>query len=250
MPLEQPQVTIQSPLDVGSVAPPESTELPKISQPAPYKSHYPDQPSAPTRSAGAKRDVGARNEAGEKRASETNVATAEEPTFQQYLEWVRTAEEERSRLRRQGPDLERQLREESILDADAADPANPPPTQRRTSQAVTSTEEALRTSEGRVSRSKPPVPLDCAGFDRYYTQALDAERQGISDLIQAAATGDSARVSALRREATASVDSLLRSANEELERVHRTRGSTAPIRVQTGDSASLLGELTRPGALR
>jgi hypothetical protein len=92
--------------------------------------------------------------------------------------------------------------------------------------------------------------VDCAGFDRYYTQALDAERQGISELIQAAANRDTARISSLRREATASVDGLLRSANDELERVHRTRGAKATTRVQTGDSVSLLGELTRPGALR
>lgn len=257
-PHERPKISIQQAPEIGSVTPMEPMTLPDSYQPIHSENYFPTSTSTNTASAaetGKSRATAkeARQKAGQdaQDTKDTQEVSADDPAYQRYLEWVRSVEDERANLRRQGPDLERRLQAEATPTSEETSPAAAPPTQRRASEAATSAEDTLRSTEARLSRAKPPVPVDCASFDRYYTQAMDTERRAVSDLIQAAATRDTARLNSLRRDSTAPVDTLLRSANDELDRTHRARGATTPTpRMQTGDGASLLGELTRPGALK
>jgi hypothetical protein len=174
-----------------------------------------------------------------------------------YLHWLAVAESERARLRAEGDVAA--LRRLASRRETAATPAEPAPEEgapsgarddSRAEEAVRSAVNSVHAFRQKIQRIKASVPMECMGVDRYYTSALDEECRATAALLEALGRGDGERVRALRRAGVSDVDRNLQTANLELEKLLRSRRLAASLRLQTGDDASLLGELTGPGGIR
>jgi hypothetical protein len=103
---------------------------------------------------------------------------------------------------------------------------------------------AVRAWQSQVQRSKPPVPPDCRGVDGFVLTAIMEEARQASTLLQLLPNVPPDRTRKLARDAMTAVDQRIAGAQQELDRVYRSRQAQGGIRLRTS-AEGLLGRLAR-----
>jgi hypothetical protein len=169
----------------------------------------------------------------------TASAQAQQTDPDRYMEWLRSVEDQRRRLREK---LETEgLETEPGAESTTPVPGVPSPAQERKLRRLL---EQARTFQHNTLGIKPTVPNDCRALDTSYVAALEEESRLTIELLESRIREDAARVQSITRSGTRRVDMNVDTAAMELQKVYRQRGRLQQVRVESSRDGSLLGALT------